>query len=427
MNFSILGSHLGKKTLIRDPKGLLDKNKRFNGANNIISNLKRPNIGTNLIKIYEGVTISYASEEDENIYNLFERHGVAKEIAKERYCDYFCKDIKNPIYPFIPFARDSEGGISIMIYYGQGGYGDVVIDCGFTKCFLEMQEEGTLRYIRNLSAVTSRCDVLMKEGKDPQTWKPDCINYKLDLNKKYFWKDFKRKVYLIDVDKPVTKGDKLFIYESISGYVYSEYNNIIYFYSNGITKIKLEDIKKENSLIPDKNEQRNMKQIADDLINECIEKFGSKFCIEIFSDGYCHEGNNKLMDYILSNEEIEIDRKSYQLLPEADIQISSDFTQEVLIDIDNIKTYEDLIAKYRDIRNCLIFLPYQYLPGISNFAFKSGLEKIKDELIENVEDNDKKEEIKTKIQILLFYSNLEIENPGDSKAAFKNKVKIEDE
>ena len=219
----------------------------------------------------------------------------------------------------------------------------------------------------------------------------------------------------------------MFIYESISGYVYSEYNNIIYFYSNGITKIKLEDIKKENSLIPDKNEQRNMKQIADDLINECIEKFGSKFYIEIFSDGYCHEGNNKLMDYILSNEEIEIDRKSYQLLPEADIQISSDFTQEVLIDIDNIKTYEDLIAKYRDIRNCLIFLPYQYLPGISNFAFKSGLEKIKDELIENVEDNDKKEEIKTKIQILLFYSNLEIENPGDSKAAFKNKVKIEDE
>ena len=44
-----------------------------------------------------------------------------------------------------------------------------------------------------------------------------------------------------------------------------------------------------------------------------------------------------------------------------------------------------------------------------------------------MEDNDKKEEIKTKMQILLFYSNLEIENLGDSIAAFKNKVKIEDE
>ena len=314
-----------------------------------------------------------------------------------------------------------------MIYYGREGYGDVVIDCGFTKCFLEMQEEGTLRYIRNLSAVTSRCDVLMKEGKDPQTWKPDCIDYKLDLTKKYFWKDFKRKVYLIDVDKPVTKGDKLFIYESISGYVYSEYNNIIYFYNNGITKIKLEDIKKENSLIPAKNKQKNMKQIADNLINECIEKFGSNFYLEIFSDGFCREGNNKLMDYILSNDEIEIERKSYQLLPEADIQMSSEFTEETLSDIDNIKTYKDLITKYRDIRNCLIFLPYQYLPGISNFGFKSQLEKKRDEILKNLKDNNKKEEIEEKMKVLLFYCNLEIENLGGNTAAFKNEVKIEEE
>ena len=64
-----------------------------------------------------------------------------------------------------------------MIYYGIG-CGDVVIDCGFTKCFLKMEAEGTYRYIRNLCAVTSRCDVLMKEGEDPQNWKPDCIEYK---------------------------------------------------------------------------------------------------------------------------------------------------------------------------------------------------------------------------------------------------------
>ena len=264
-NFRIVGSHLGKNTLICDRTGLLDKKMRFNGANNTISNLKRPNIGTNLYKIYEGVTISYAESIEDKIYSIFDRHGLSKISAKERYSEYLLKKNNNPIYPFIPFAKDSEGGISIMIYYGRG-CGDVVIDCGFTKCFLEMEEQGTLRYIRNLSAVTSRCDVLMKEGEDPQIWKPDFIDYKLDLSKNYFWKYYKRKVYIIDVEKPVTKNDKLYIYEEISKELYSEYNNIIYFYSNGIQKIKLEEIKNENSLIPKENQQNNLQQIADNII-----------------------------------------------------------------------------------------------------------------------------------------------------------------
>ena len=79
-----------------------------------------------------------------------------------------------------------------MIYYWRG-CGDVIIDCRFTKCFLEKEKLETLRYIINLSALTSRWDVLTKEGEDPQTWKPDCINYKMDLTKNYFWKAFKKK------------------------------------------------------------------------------------------------------------------------------------------------------------------------------------------------------------------------------------------
>jgi hypothetical protein len=256
---------------------------RFNGSNNVISNLKRPNIGTNLIKIYEGVTISYATPVEDDIYSIIEGLGVSKNSAKNRYGDYYSNN-KSPIYPFIPFALDSEGGISIMIYYGRG-CGDIVIDCGFTKCFLEMEKEGTFRYLRNLSAVTSRCDVLDKEGENPQTWKPNCINYKLDLSKNYFWKDFKRKVYIIDSDKPVTENDKEYIYETILDDIYSEFNNIIYFYSDGITTIKLEDIKKEKSLIPSQNKQTNIIQLGKDIINEFNQKFGDNYNILKFSDG----------------------------------------------------------------------------------------------------------------------------------------------
>lgn len=130
VNFKISGSHIGKKTLICDPTGLLDQNMRFNGSNNVISKLKRPHIGTNLIKIYEGVTISYATSLEDKIYSIFKGLGFSKNSAKNRYGDYYSNN-KSPIYPFILFAVDSEGGISIMIYYGRG-CGDIVIDCGFS-------------------------------------------------------------------------------------------------------------------------------------------------------------------------------------------------------------------------------------------------------------------------------------------------------
>ena len=109
--------------------------------------------------------------------------------------------------------------------------------------------------------------------------------------------------------------------EEISKELYSEYNNIIYFYSNGIQKIKLEEIKKENSLIPKENQQNNLQQIADNIISDCNEKFGNNYNIEIYSDGYCKTRDNKLMDYILSDDDIELNGRSFQLLQEIEINV----------------------------------------------------------------------------------------------------------
>ena len=415
-NFRIVGSHEGRQTLLCDKEGILNKNKRFNGSNSVASNVKRPNIGANLFKIYEGVTISYAQEIENEIYNVFDKLGLSKISAKKRYADFLRKKNKNPIYPFIPFAKDSEGGISIMIYYGRG-CGDVVIDCGFTKCFIEMKEEGTFRYIRNLSAVTSRCDVLDKDGKDPQTWKPDFIDYKLDLSKNYFWKDFKRKIFIIEIDKPISKDTKSFIYEEIIKEIYSEYNNIIYFYSNGIKQIKLEDIMKENSLIPEKNLQNNLEELASNLLEGCNEEFGNSYILEIFSDGYCEDRDNKFIDYILAGDNIEMDRISYQLLPDIDVNISSEFTKTTLGEIEKISTYEELNANYRNIRNCLIFLPYQYLPDLSHQQIKNDLESIGIKLIDKLEDENLRKLIIEKINVLLFYATSVIEDVGFNKAA----------
>ena len=415
-NFRIRGSHKGRETLTRDEEGLLDKNKTFNGSNYVASNVKRPNIGANLNKIYEGVTISYAQEEEDDIYSIFDKLGVSRISAKKRYSDFLRKRNKNPIYPFIPFAKDSEGGISIMIYYGRQ-CGDVVIDCGFTKCFIEMEEEGTFRYIRNLSAVTSRCDVLMKEGEDPQVWKPDYIDYKLDLSKNYFWKDFKRKIFIIEFDKPISMETKLYIYEEIIKELYSEYNNKIYFYSNGIKEIKLEDIIKENSLIPKKNFQNNLEELAQNLLDECNERFGNNYSIEIFSDGYCEDQDNKFIDFILSNDNIEFDRLSYQLPPGIEVNVTPDITLQTLSNISKIKTYEELKANYRNIRNCLIFLPYQYLPNLAELNIPQELKNMAKKIIGKIENEDIKNlEIK-RFSVLLFYATSQIEDVGFNKAA----------
>lgn len=71
--------------------------------------IQRTIISHNLYKIYEGSTLSYA--------------------------DYDPEKLKS----FIPFAIDSEGGVTSLFYPSnmKTKTGDIVIDCRFTKLFYE--------------------------------------------------------------------------------------------------------------------------------------------------------------------------------------------------------------------------------------------------------------------------------------------------
>jgi hypothetical protein len=83
-------------------------------------------------------------------------------------------DPKIDIEPFIPFAYDDEGGISIMFYPANNEYenkenfiGDIIIDGGFSKLFNELDSTGTYRYVQNIAAWTTQLqeDILkMKIG-----------------------------------------------------------------------------------------------------------------------------------------------------------------------------------------------------------------------------------------------------------------------
>jgi hypothetical protein len=173
VEFNICGNDEGEQKLIRDETGELKYNKCFDGKkikdeNNILI----PNLGANILYIYEGKTISHSSTND---------------IEK--------------LKPFKPFAKNSSGNYSILIYNGKEGLGDIIIDCGFTKCFLSMEINETFRYIQNLV-----CFPMFKYlNEKNELWKPNSLNFNIESKDKY---EFKHILYLIDIEEDLFSNDK---------------------------------------------------------------------------------------------------------------------------------------------------------------------------------------------------------------------------
>ena len=226
----LCGNHEGMKILTADPIGQFIENTKFNSYKNITYSksrrndsynpiIKRPSLGFNLKKFYEGETISYAKS-------------------------------KNEIFPFKEFAIDSEGGITILYYCGIDGHGDVIVDGGFTKCFLSMEEEGTFQYIQNLAAFTSRIECHFNK-----VVKPKGLTFNLKANYKPS-SNFKRTIFLIDSQKYISNSNMEIIYYII----YREYcyGDIIFISNSKNYKITLENLGNMKDFIPDFNFDNNI-------------------------------------------------------------------------------------------------------------------------------------------------------------------------
>ena len=113
-----------------DKKAIFDKSKRKSHYKG--KEIQRQSLSHNLGLIYEGFTISYAVDQENR-----------KPISIKE---------KKKLKPFKPFSINSEGGISTLIYEADNkGRGDIIIDCGYTKCFLNLYSKGTFRFIQNLA------------------------------------------------------------------------------------------------------------------------------------------------------------------------------------------------------------------------------------------------------------------------------------
>jgi hypothetical protein len=165
--------HIGGKYLTGDRTGQLKEKQKFSKKIEKFDRIQRLRLDHNLFILFEGDTICYTSTDD-----------------------------YKKLLPFHPFSRDSENGISSLFYLSdEKKRGDIFIDCGFTKLFLNMNKDDTsYKYYQNIASWSARTEIhLIYDNIDARDWRPQCIDYKIDPNKK--WTNFKEKNRKVDFKK----------------------------------------------------------------------------------------------------------------------------------------------------------------------------------------------------------------------------------
>jgi len=241
-SFRIHGDYIGNKYLIQDKEGKMDKAGKFNKSNHKIKykgkEIQRQSLSHNLGQIYEGYTISYAVDEQN------------KKINFNNY---------KKLLPFKPFAINSEGGISTLLYEADSlGRGDILIDCGYTKCFFNMYKSGTYRFIQNIAGWTARPEIkFLAENINPWEWRPKGIKYEVNYNAVYngYLKlendgsDLENMKTLFCIDDSGSTDESEFYFNELKDIFNSYYNenrgDIIYFWNEEKKKTSYEGLQKK--------------------------------------------------------------------------------------------------------------------------------------------------------------------------------------
>ena len=183
VNFRVAGNHKGEKIILGDDTGKLLNKTTFNRKIQMIDKFARNSISHSLYSIYEGKTISYFVEkpiEDDLLY-----YGKNEEL----------KMITDPklLWPFIPFSKDSDGGFNSVFYSSNDDKGDIVVDCSYTKFFLEMGTTGTPRYIQNIVSWLGAPEKHQEKHNciDGSEYRPKAIDIQINWLDK--WNRFKQR------------------------------------------------------------------------------------------------------------------------------------------------------------------------------------------------------------------------------------------
>ena len=235
LNFRIGGDFKGEKTIKGDDSGELSSNGLFNRllkfsslTNTDQPPIQRSSISHNLTEMFEGSTISYAINKN----NLNYENKNPQPITN-------FEEIK----PFKVFARGSEGGIISLFYNDDyNKYGDIVIDTGFTKCFLNMKTDyDSYRYFQNIIGWTARPEIhMILDKKSVKFWRPKPVRLDSSIKSTYKFetktvKIKNKKEYTVQQMPTIIAMDCSGSIDSIASFYFPTISEIVEKYKNGPT------------------------------------------------------------------------------------------------------------------------------------------------------------------------------------------------
>jgi hypothetical protein len=149
--------------------------------------------------------------------------------------------------PFFPFSKDSEGGFSSAFLCSDDGKGDIIIDCSYSKFFLEMKRNDIQRYIQNIVSWLASPEKHQKRDmcRDGTEYRPKHIDIQINWEDK--WKGFKTRginigspekmktLFAVDCSRSIS-GMKIYfkkLRELIRHYYCSSRGDKFYTWSNG--------------------------------------------------------------------------------------------------------------------------------------------------------------------------------------------------
>ena len=364
-DFRIHGDYIGNKYLIQDKEGKMDRIGIFNKSNHKINyrgkEIQRQSLSHNLGQIYEGYTISYAVDN------------------KNRKIPFNESD---KIFPFKPFGINSDGGISTLLYEADSlGRGDILIDCGYTKCFLNMYRTGTYKFIQNIAGWTARPEIkFLAENINPWDWRPKGINYKVNYNAKY-----NGFLQLENEDSDLANMRTLFCIDDsgstdMSDFYYSELKDIIsYYYSKNRGDIFYLWNEKKQKISYEELEVKIQKQNGfgdtyPSLIVDIIEEEKKSKCrhLVIITDGNVSQSEISEADSKIKKIDYNFDYVTVYILgSDADLSVGApfcrntpnktfekkgpndNFTELVTLSKEDIETIEHLeeLDNYEEFKN----------------------------------------------------------------------------
>ena len=377
IQFRVGGFHEGKKILKGIESGILKEKGTFNRKVNIINNkYERPLITHCLYQMYEGNTVSYIIENPKNDKILY--FGKNEDL----------KMITDPkkLVPFIPLSKDSDGGFNSLFYCSNGEEGDIIIDCSYTKFFLEMDKTGTPRYLMNICSWLAAIEKHEIEKDCPEgafNFRPKYIDIKIDWEAKFnrFMKKRNsiqnmKSLFVVDDSGSVFGQDIYFnkVMHLICTNFIGERGDAFYIWNQSYRKLSLDEIQ---DFINDKDgEKGTSSSCIAEIAN--IEKDNKFEHLIIITDGD------------VKNEEID---KSDLLIKEYDLHFS--FVSTFIIDTGDIKS-ESVGCPYS--RDC---------PGFTYIVDPQGNQReIASLLHEDIEIFNNLNNIQTYNDFILKYGNI---------------------